>query len=246
MEEQMINRIMTVGRTVSKEIPDYYRYPLREICDIMVVRKSYFNFRGIFITPIQIRYFKVLDTLEETRLPRNYMSDSKDPTNLRILRSKDDKRINIKYVYYYLIHKLHENYNSFWRFFDEFSDRASSETNNTENDKIGDFIIRVPDPDVQERIVDMLDIIYNKYIETSNKKIDELNMISDCIFDNELLKEVRTNDFNDVIKKALNDDIDNNILMAHRILNKTYESYCDRYNSDEEDEEHPEECVCRN
>ena len=246
MEDQMINRIMTVGRTVSKEVPDYYRYPLGEICDIIVVRESYFDFRGIFITPREIKYFKKLDTLEETRLPRNYMSDCKDPTNLRILRSKDDKRINIKYVYYYLIHKIHENYNSFWRFFDEFSDRASSETNNTDNDKIGNFIIRVPEPEVQERIVDILDTIYNKYIVTSNKKINELNMISDCICDNDLLKKVRTNDFNDAIKKALNDDIDNNILMAHHILNKTYESDRSRYNSDDEDEEHPEDCDCKN
>jgi len=236
MQDQMINRIMTIGRTIPDVEIKIKTYKLKEICDIIVVRENKFCSKGIYITPREIKYFKTVNRLEDKSSALNYGIKEKGQTGLRILKAKNNNKINMEYLYYYLIHKIHETYKSYRDFNEDFSDLQSSESNDSSNDKIGEFIVPVPDIKIQELIIDKLDIIYNKYIVSSNKIIDELDTMSKDLNDDKLLNSLGANDLNDPIKKVLNDRIDNNILIAHHILNKNCFNE-DNYNDSSEDEE---------
>lgn len=87
--------------------------------------------------------------------------------------------INIKYIYYYLKYKEAE--------LEQLSIGAT--VNNINRDILYDYIIIIPSSEIQHRIVEQLDNIYENEIENSKKTIEGLEKSIESIMKNTLMRK---------------------------------------------------------
>ena len=87
--------------------------------------------------------------------------------------------INIKYVYYYLKSKEPE--------LEQLSSGAT--VNNINRDILYDYILTIPSSEIQQRIVEQLDNIYENEIENSKKSIEGLEKSIENIMKNTLMRK---------------------------------------------------------
>lgn len=87
--------------------------------------------------------------------------------------------INIKYIYYYLKYKEAE--------LEQLSSGAT--VNNINRDILYDYIIIIPSSELQQRIVEQLDNIYENEIENSKKTIEGLEKSIENIMKNTLMRK---------------------------------------------------------